>query len=818
MDNPSQQENLKISVGEGERRLPVYFLLDTSGAMWSAPIEAMSRGLEQFKLELQGDTFALETVWVGVITFGGRAEFVTKGLVPFSQFVPPSLTAGGQTPLGQALWLLIESLDNDLRRPVKGGPKADWRPLVFILTDGEPTDDWQEPRENILQRDRSKVCKVITVGCGPHINPQKLREIAIGETFNMDDDTASIRKLFEWISISVVDDEPNSQVPEESEVPISARPPIIDFGCLQPGTSSCITIRIEGGPAKATINNERIQVTPSEIGEEPTDIEVTINAGSTCDLIWDTLHIHGDKVELEIPIIGWWDEKFEMLAPEESLPARRKKRKLSSPVPKPPPPIVPEVPDKTQESSKPQKGDRTYVAKSCPLCGRNLHYDSNEKAWLKCENCKGLHTIGSMLSRIGREIGSGRSAPLTINEKWFITLLLSGFLGLLGADRFFLRQHKLAIWKLFTLGGAGIWWIVDFIYFGIQGKDFTHVLQKKPAYNKYSSRIAVLTSIIFVVFGMTLLIHQFSTNISYKPPVVTQSVTINPSGNQAEITPNVSVVPSSGVIGTQFIFKCAGFTPSDSIKLYIDSKSANIISAVKTANTQGLLEFLLPTSSYSAGAYEFRAEDMSTGKFSKVNFMVIAKQEPVQKPSATIGDLTDPGKGFEARVDNNGESRSEFVNNQYCIYINNTDNYVYRINRAMGKYEDFDIEMDISQKGTGTASGRSRGYQAGGLIFHAEVENSGYVFWISRFGWYKIQDIRSGKDVIPLSSSSFINTGTDTNRLRIECSQSTAKLYINDKELSVVTSIPKVSGYIGVAAVGNKSDVCFNNLKIVPIE
>ena len=201
--NPTIPEPMKIAVGEGERRLPVYLLLDTSDSMTGAPIEALRRGVEQFKLELQGDTFALETVSVGVITFGGRAEFVTKGLVPFSQFVPPSLTAGGQTPLGQALWLLIESLDNDLRRPVKGGPKADWRPLVFILTDGEPTDDWQEPRENILQRDRSKVRKVITVGCGPHINTQNLREIAIGETFNMDNDNASFKALFEWISTLV---------------------------------------------------------------------------------------------------------------------------------------------------------------------------------------------------------------------------------------------------------------------------------------------------------------------------------------------------------------------------------------------------------------------------------------------------------------------------------------------------------------------------------------------------------------------------------------------------------------------------------------
>jgi uncharacterized protein YegL len=201
--NRAIPEPMKIPVGEGERRLPVYLLLDTSGSMTGAPIEAVRRGVEQFRLEVQADTFALETVWVGAITFGGRAEFVTKGLVPFSQFAPPPLNAGGQTPLGQALWLLLESLDKDLRRPVKGGPKGDWRPLVFILTDGEPTDDWREPREKILQREKAKVCKVVTVGCGPYLNQQNLRDIAIGATFNMDNDDASFKALFEWITTTV---------------------------------------------------------------------------------------------------------------------------------------------------------------------------------------------------------------------------------------------------------------------------------------------------------------------------------------------------------------------------------------------------------------------------------------------------------------------------------------------------------------------------------------------------------------------------------------------------------------------------------------
>jgi Uncharacterized protein encoded in toxicity protection region of plasmid R478, contains von Willebrand factor (vWF) domain len=198
---------MNVAVGEGMRRLPVYLLLDTSGSMAGAPIQALRLGVEQFKKEVAEDPFAKESVYMGVITFGGEALYVTKGLVSFEDFVEDfptnSLAADGQTPLGQALWLLIESLDKDVKSSVKGGEKGDWKPLVFILTDGEPTDEWRQPRQTILDRQTKKVINVITVGCGPRINEHNLKEIAIGPTFNMNNDNASFKRFFQWVSQSV---------------------------------------------------------------------------------------------------------------------------------------------------------------------------------------------------------------------------------------------------------------------------------------------------------------------------------------------------------------------------------------------------------------------------------------------------------------------------------------------------------------------------------------------------------------------------------------------------------------------------------------
>jgi len=168
--------------------------------MEGAPIEAVRRGVETFATEVRNDPYASQTVVIGVITFDSDARMVTNGLVSVEQFQPPPLTASGTTSLGKALSILQQSLDTDVRPAIPGGEKADWKPLVFILTDGKPTDDWQKPREEILNRQQRKVLNVITVGCGPHIDETTLKAIAIGPTFMMDNSEDSFRKFFDWVT------------------------------------------------------------------------------------------------------------------------------------------------------------------------------------------------------------------------------------------------------------------------------------------------------------------------------------------------------------------------------------------------------------------------------------------------------------------------------------------------------------------------------------------------------------------------------------------------------------------------------------------
>ena len=181
------------------RRLPVYLLLDVSGSMYGEPIEAVRNGVQLLVSTLQGEPYALETAYLSVITFGSDAQ----QLIPLTEIAsfqaPTSIDAGGLTSMGAALKLLSERVNAEVAKTTPTA-KGDWKPLVFIMTDGEPTDDLSVGLEAM------KHCKLGTVVCcavGQHANADNLKLISDNVLQMAEADAASIRTFFKWVSASV---------------------------------------------------------------------------------------------------------------------------------------------------------------------------------------------------------------------------------------------------------------------------------------------------------------------------------------------------------------------------------------------------------------------------------------------------------------------------------------------------------------------------------------------------------------------------------------------------------------------------------------
>lgn len=180
------------------RRLPVYLLLDTSGSMSGEPIEAVQNGLATLRSALNNEPQALETVYLSIITFNDRAQQDTP-LTELSQFQIPQLRAGGCTALGAALKLVAECAEREVAKNTPEA-KGDWKPLVFLMTDGEPTDDISEGLAAFKQR---KWGVVVACAAGMSANESVLKSIT-ENVYRLDTaNSETIKAYFQWISQSV---------------------------------------------------------------------------------------------------------------------------------------------------------------------------------------------------------------------------------------------------------------------------------------------------------------------------------------------------------------------------------------------------------------------------------------------------------------------------------------------------------------------------------------------------------------------------------------------------------------------------------------
>lgn len=180
------------------RKLPVYLILDTSGSMHGEPIEAVKNGVQVLVSTLRQDPYALETAFLSIITFDDRAQQITP-LTELSMFQMPTISANGTTCLGGALSLLAERIDAEVHKST-AEKKGDWRPLVFIMTDGAPTDNWERGLEDFR---KTKCAMVVACAAGQNAQTKILKKITDTVVSLDTADSTTIKAFFKWVSASI---------------------------------------------------------------------------------------------------------------------------------------------------------------------------------------------------------------------------------------------------------------------------------------------------------------------------------------------------------------------------------------------------------------------------------------------------------------------------------------------------------------------------------------------------------------------------------------------------------------------------------------
>jgi uncharacterized protein YegL len=188
-------------VSNPEPRCPCVLLLDTSVSMSGKPLAELNDGVHVFREQILADSLATQRVEVAMVSFGPVRTLVH--FQPFDQFDPPHLTPTGDTPMGEAIVTGLGMLA-ERKKNYRAAGVSYYRPWVFLITDGAPTDNWAEAARLVHDGDSDarKAFSFFAVGvqgadmsrlaqiCSPNRPPLKLQGL-------------NFRELFLWLSASM---------------------------------------------------------------------------------------------------------------------------------------------------------------------------------------------------------------------------------------------------------------------------------------------------------------------------------------------------------------------------------------------------------------------------------------------------------------------------------------------------------------------------------------------------------------------------------------------------------------------------------------
>lgn len=184
-----------------EPRVPCLLLLDTSYSMSGGPIAELNNGVRQFKDELMDDALAAKRVEVAIITFGSAPDVVLD-FTGAQSFQPPRLVAEGATAMGAAIEEGLRRLEAR-KQLYKSNGLAYFRPWVFLITDGSPTDSVGRAATLVRAGEANHSFLFYGVGVGANVDFNQLNAICPPGRPAAKLEGTRFREMFSWLSRSM---------------------------------------------------------------------------------------------------------------------------------------------------------------------------------------------------------------------------------------------------------------------------------------------------------------------------------------------------------------------------------------------------------------------------------------------------------------------------------------------------------------------------------------------------------------------------------------------------------------------------------------
>lgn len=134
----------------GQEILLFYIVCDESGSMGpNGGIEEINRSLPELHATLASDPLVVDKSRLAIIAFSDDAETI----LPLTRVVDvadmPGVQESGLTNYGRAFEVLTSDIERDVEAMKAQGFRV-FRPCVFFMSDGEPTDDWEPAYRHLI--------------------------------------------------------------------------------------------------------------------------------------------------------------------------------------------------------------------------------------------------------------------------------------------------------------------------------------------------------------------------------------------------------------------------------------------------------------------------------------------------------------------------------------------------------------------------------------------------------------------------------------------------------------------------------------------